>query len=224
MKKAQKNRRSDHPGIQSKGAGISLSQRPDFFRNSVLVSLILIAIILVVYAPVGHYGFLSWDDPPYVTKNSEVSQGLRWDGLVWAFTTGHSANWHPLTWLSHMLDVSLYGKSAGYHHLTSVLWHIANTLLLFWALFRMTGVWGPGVMVAALFAIHPIHAESVAWIAERKDVLSAQQYGYRFGKSGPVSGGNPSFQRSPASESHAGGRPVKSFHSVSGTGEKPSDS
>ncbi len=171
MKKKRKNRRGSNSGIQKTSVEVASSSRSSF-RDTLSISLILAAVILVVYAPVRHYGFLSWDDPLYVAQNVEVSQGLRWDGLVWAFTTGHSANWHPLTWLSHMTDVQLFGKSAGLHHLTSVLLHMANTLLLFWALCRMTGAWQPSAMVAALFAVHPVHVESVAWVAERKDVLS----------------------------------------------------
>ena len=137
------------------------------------LSLVLIALNLFIYAPALNSGFLTWDDPGYVTKNAEVLRGLTWQGLQWAFTTGHASNWHPLTWLSHMLDVQFYGEAAGLHHLTNILLHIANTLLLFWALCRMTGTWRPGVVVAALFAVHPMHVESVAWVAERKDVLSA---------------------------------------------------
>jgi tetratricopeptide (TPR) repeat protein len=146
--------------------------RPASFRSLPWVLLALIAVNLIIYAPAWHYGFLSWDDPLYVSKNAEVTRGLTWHGVVWAFTTGHSANWHPLTWLSHMLDVQLYGMAAGPHHLTNILLHIANTLLLFWVLRRMTGAWCPSAVVAGLFAAHPLHVESVAWIAERKDVLS----------------------------------------------------
>lgn len=140
---------------------------------ALLIPLLLIALNLVVYAPAWDYGFLSWDDPLYVRDNAEVARGLTWRGFLWAFTTGHAANWHPLTWLSHMLDVQFFGMDAGLHHLTNILLHIANTLLLFWALVRMTGTWRPGAIVAALFAVHPLHVESVAWISERKDVLSA---------------------------------------------------
>jgi protein O-mannosyl-transferase len=148
------------------------SNIPVSFGSMLGVSLALIAINLVIYSPAWHYGFLSWDDPLYISKNAEVARGLTWHSVVWAFTTGHSANWHPLTWLSHMLDVQLYGMAAGFHHGTNVLLHIANTLLLFTALCRMTGAWRRSAIVAAFFAVHPLHVESVAWIAERKDVLS----------------------------------------------------
>jgi Flp pilus assembly protein TadD len=132
----------------------------------------LIFINLLVYAPVRQYGFVNLDDPPYVTKNPNVTSGLTWHNVAWAFTTGHEANWHPLTWLSHMLDVQLFGLNPGAHHLTNLLFHIANTLLLFWILFRLTGALGRSTFVAALFGVHPSHVESVAWVAERKDVLS----------------------------------------------------
>src|SRR5208282_1193673 len=108
----------------------------------------------------------------YVSENADVSGGLTWHGVWWAFTTGAAANWHPLTWLSHMLDVQLYGAAPGPHHLTNLLFHIANTLLLFGLLHRMTGALGRSAFVAGLFALHPLHVESVAWVAERKDVLS----------------------------------------------------
>jgi tetratricopeptide (TPR) repeat protein len=136
------------------------------------VALALIAITLTVYAPVRHHGFLTWDDTLYVTQNPEVLRGLTWHGVRWAFTTGYAWNWHPLTWLSHMLDVQLYGRDAGLHHLTNVLLHVANTLLLFGLLHRTTGDVARSGFVAALFGVHPLHVESVAWVAERKDVLS----------------------------------------------------
>jgi tetratricopeptide (TPR) repeat protein len=142
-------------------------------RGPVLwISLALIAVTVVVYTAVRRHGFVNLDDPRYVTENAVVAAGLTWRGALWAFTTGYASNWHPLTWLSHMLDVQLYGMQAGGHHLTSLLLHIANTLLLFGVLYRMTGAVGRSAFVAALFAVHPLHVESVAWVAERKDVLS----------------------------------------------------
>jgi Flp pilus assembly protein TadD len=119
-----------------------------------------------------HADFVSLDDPTYVSENPHVKGGLTWSGVVWAFTSGRAANWHPLTWLSHMLDVQLYGVQAGPHHVTSVALHCVNALLLFLVLARATGARGRSALVAALFAVHPLHVESVAWIAERKDVLS----------------------------------------------------
>jgi protein O-mannosyl-transferase len=152
---------------------INISIPSPSIKNLLLVSFGLIAITLFVYAPSWHYGFLSYDDPLYVSGNVEVSHGLTGRGVLWAFTAGHAANWHPLTWLSHMLDVQFYGMVAERHHLTNVLFHIANALLLFWLLCRTTNAWRRSAMVAFLFAVHPLHVESVAWIAERKDVLSA---------------------------------------------------
>ncbi|HEY3120909.1 MAG TPA: tetratricopeptide repeat protein [Vicinamibacteria bacterium] len=128
---------------------------------------------MTLYAPVRHHGFVNFDDSQYVSENPSVSAGLTWQGLSWAFTTRHAGNWHPLTWLSHMLDVQLFGLDAGAHHLTSLALHVANTLLLFGLLHAMTGALVRSAFVAALFGVHPLHVESVAWVAERKDVLSA---------------------------------------------------
>jgi hypothetical protein len=113
-----------------------------------------------------------WDDPDYVTDNAHVAQGLTWQGARWASTSTAAANWHPVTWLSHMLDVQLYGMNAGPQHITNLLIHILNALLLLGWLYTMTGALGRSTFVAGLFAVHPLHVESVAWIAERKDVLS----------------------------------------------------
>ena len=116
--------------------------------------------------------FVALDDPAYVTANPHVAGGLTWQNVSWAFTATHAANWHPLTWLSHMLDVQLFGMSARAHHLVSLALHLASTLLLFLLLARMTAAPARSAFVAALFAVHPLHVESVAWVAERKDVLS----------------------------------------------------
>jgi tetratricopeptide (TPR) repeat protein len=132
----------------------------------------LVAINVIVYAPVRHHDFVALDDTEYVTENRQVTGGLTWPAVAWAFTTDRVANWHPLTWLSHMLDVQLFGVNAGPHHVTNLALHVLNTLLLFVVLRRMTGHLGRSAFVAALFAVHPLHVESVAWIAERKDVLS----------------------------------------------------
>jgi len=138
----------------------------------VLVSACLILATIAVYWPLTQSDFVHYDDGLYVTDNTKVQEGLTLDNIIWAFTTFHASNWHPLTWLSHMLDCRLYGLNPGGHHLTNLLFHILNTLLLFFILRRITGkLWQSG-FVAALFAIHPLHVESVAWIAERKDVLS----------------------------------------------------
>ncbi len=141
-------------------------------RTTIAIAIGLAALVAIVYAPVRHFDFVQLDDPAYVTENPQVLRGFTLEGLRWALTTGHAANWHPVTWLSHMLDVQLFGLAPGAHHVTSVLLHIANTLLLFGLLARMTGAPWRSAFVAALFGVHPLHVESVAWVAERKDVLS----------------------------------------------------
>jgi len=140
--------------------------------NSWWVVVILVAINLISYAPSWHYGFVNYDDPAYVSSNPAVTGGLTWGAVRWAFTTGHESNWHPLTWLSHMADVELFGLNAGAHHAVSLAFHVASTLLLFWFLNQTTGNLTASALVGALFAVHPLHVESVVWIAERKDVLS----------------------------------------------------
>jgi protein O-mannosyl-transferase len=136
------------------------------------ICLALAAAVLIVFGQVVHHDFLNVDDNLYVYKNPQVFAGLTWDGIAWAFTHAHGANWHPLTWLSHMLDCQFYGLRPGGHHVTNVLLHAANAVLLFLVLRRMTSTTWQSALVAALFAIHPLRVESVAWIAERKDVLS----------------------------------------------------
>ncbi|HEX8943118.1 MAG TPA: tetratricopeptide repeat protein [Gemmatimonadaceae bacterium] len=136
------------------------------------IALALAAVTVAAYAGVWRNGFVSWDDPSYVSENAHVLGGLTWRGVAWAFTNTQGANWHPVTWLSHMLDVQLFGLDPGMHHAVSLLLHILNTVLLFGVLHRMTGALGRSAFVAALFAVHPLHVESVAWAAERKDVLS----------------------------------------------------
>jgi len=137
-----------------------------------LIGLFLALITLLVYLPVAFQGFTIFDDADYVTDNHVVQNGLTWAGIEWAFTTWHASNWHPLTWLSHMADCELFGLNAGAHHLVNVLFHAANTVLLFVLLLRLTQALWPGAFIAALFAWYPLHVESVAWISERKDVLS----------------------------------------------------
>lgn len=140
--------------------------------RSRIIALSLALITLLVYLPVTWHDFVNYDDGDYVTENHEVQNGLTWAGIKWAFTTGHASNWHPLTWLSHMTDCELFALYPGGHHLTSVLFHVANVVLLFVLVRRLTGALWPSAFVAALFAWHPLHVESVAWVAERKDVLS----------------------------------------------------
>jgi tetratricopeptide (TPR) repeat protein len=137
-----------------------------------LLALLLVAGSCLVYGRVAGFGFVLFDDHQYLTSNPVVRNGLTWEGLRWAFTTTHLSNWHPLTWLSHMLDVELFGMNPGAHHLVNLLFHVLNGLFLFFFLIRTTGESWKSWIVAALFLLHPLHVESVAWIAERKDVLS----------------------------------------------------
>jgi protein O-mannosyl-transferase len=141
-------------------------------RHDLPVILFIVISTVLVYGQVGDFDFIHYDDPHYVRDNVIVQNGLTWQGVRWAFTTTAMANWHPLTWLSYMLDCQLFGVSPGAHHLVNVLFHLINSILLFLILQRMTGARWRSAFVAALFAFHPLHVESVAWIAERKDVLS----------------------------------------------------
>lgn len=136
------------------------------------VAMMLALLTVGSFAGLARNGFVGLDDPSYLIENRQVRAGLTPAGIAWAFTTTHAGNWHPLTWLSHMLDVELFGMSAGAHHLVSLAIHAANTLLLFLLLRGLTGALWRSALVAALFAVHPLHVESVAWAAERKDVLA----------------------------------------------------
>jgi Tfp pilus assembly protein PilF len=137
-----------------------------------IVVLILVVATIALYYPVSHHPFLNYDDDAYVTENIHVQSGLTWATVQWASTTFESANWHPLTWISHALDYQMFQLDPGGHHETNVVLHVVNVLLLFWVLLRATGSVGPSLMVAALFALHPANVESVAWISERKNLLS----------------------------------------------------
>jgi protein O-mannosyl-transferase len=143
-----------------------------FDRRAVLSVALLAGLTLAVFAPVVSSQFINLDDNLYVTGNDRVQQGLTWHNARWALTTLDAANWQPVTWLSHMLDVSLFGLNPGGHHATSLLIHTLNVILLFFWLRSMTGALGKSAVVAAIFAVHPLALESVAWIAERKNVLS----------------------------------------------------
>ena len=141
-------------------------------RARVLAIEVLLAVLtLAAYSGVVRNGFTSFDDDVYLTSNEHVSSGLSLANVAWAFTTGHGANWHPLTWISHMIDCQLFGLRAAGHHLVSVVLHVATALLLFRFWLRTTAAVGPSAFVAMVFALHPQHVESVAWAAERKDVL-----------------------------------------------------
>jgi protein O-mannosyl-transferase len=141
-------------------------------HNKLLLCLLLGLLSLLGYWRIARCDFVAFDDFAYITENPKVQAGLTLDGIAWAFHTGHSGNWHPLTWLSHMLDVQLYGLQPAGHHLTNLCFHLANTVLLFLLFNRMTGALWRSALVAGLFALHPTHVESVAWVSERKDVLS----------------------------------------------------
>ncbi len=142
-------------------------------RTALWVSLALFATILVVFGGVRHFGFVNWDDPQYVAENPHVLGGVSWENVRWAFSSTRAAGlWLPITWLSLMLDATWWGSSPAGYHVTNVLLHAANAVLLFGLLYRTSGARGRSVLVAALFAFHPLQVESVAWVTERKDVLS----------------------------------------------------
>jgi Flp pilus assembly protein TadD len=139
----------------------------------ILIAAGLAIITIAIYAQVIGHQFISLDDDLYIRENPMVNRGVTLAGLEWAFTTFHAANWHPLTWIAHMIDCQIFGLKAGGHLFVNVLIHVANTLLVFWLLLRTTHARWPSALVAALFALHPLHVESVAWVAERKDTLAA---------------------------------------------------
>ncbi len=136
------------------------------------LGLLLVVATVALYYPVSGHPFVNYDDNVYVTENEQVKSGLNWDTLQWAFTTTEAGNWHPLTWLSHAFDYQLFQADPAGHHNTNLLLHVLNALLLFWVLRQATGFTGRSWMVAALFALHPVNVESVAWISERKNLLS----------------------------------------------------
>ena len=140
---------------------------------SAAICFMLAVVTFVLYWPTVHHNFINFDDPDYIVTNSHVNSGLNWPNVAWAFTSVHADFWIPLTWISHMVDCQCFGLNAGAHHLVNVAFHIANSLLLFLWLNQSTGARWRSAFVAALFAWHPLRIESVAWAAERKDVLSA---------------------------------------------------
>ncbi|HVV01986.1 MAG TPA: glycosyltransferase family 39 protein, partial [Verrucomicrobiae bacterium] len=141
-------------------------------RFEFLASVCLFLITFAVFSPDLLNGFMGYDDPDYVTSNPNVQAGITFKSLAWAFTTGHAANWHPLTWISHLLDVQVFGLHPWGHHLTSDLVHAGNVILCFLVLHRLTRDRALAFFAALLFGIHPLRVESVAWISERKDVLA----------------------------------------------------
>ena len=145
----------------------------DSKKKILIVYIVLTLAAVAVFWQVHQYDFVNIDDNIYVTENSHIQSGITLDGVIWAFSTKYAELWNPLIWISFMLDYQLYGLNAGGYHLTNLILHILSTLLLFWLFNRMTGMIWRSAFVAALFALHPLHVESVAWVSERKDVLSA---------------------------------------------------
>ena len=141
-------------------------------QPELVVSLLLVVCILFLYYPLLSFDFINLDDTLYVTENPHVQEGLSLKGIIWAFGSTSASHWQPLTWISHMLDCQVYGLDPGMHHATSLILHAVNSLLLFWILNRITGSIWPSALVAALFGLHPINVDSVAWIAQRKNLLS----------------------------------------------------
>ena len=166
------NRRKHSSGVSGLGS-CARAQHAKSWVTDLLVCLVLVAVTWAVFGQTLGHDFVNFDDHVYVYENPLVIRGLSTEGIIGAFTHTHARNWHPLTTLSHMLDCQLYGLKAGGHHFTNVILHTISVLLLFLVLKQMTGALWRSAFVAVLFAIHPLHVESVAWIAERKDVLSA---------------------------------------------------
>jgi protein O-mannosyl-transferase len=162
----------DNFRVQTAGGTFSQRLLSDVRQKPALLGALLVTVTLFLYAPVAHHEFLEYDDGAYVAKNIHVRTGLTLDNAAWAFTTFHEANWHPLTWLSHMTDCQLFGLNPGPHHLVNVAFHTINVFLLFLLLQAATGAVWRSFFVAALFAVHPLNVETVAWVAERKSLLS----------------------------------------------------
>ena len=146
--------------------------KPTAYIRFALLALLVVVSTVVVYSPVRQHGFVNYDDDEYVVRNTHVHSGLTPDSLTWALTSTATGNWHPLTWMSHALDCQLFGLDPSAHHLTNVVFHALSTLLLAWILNVVTGAPIRSVIVAGLFGLHPLNVESVAWVAERKNVLS----------------------------------------------------
>jgi len=167
-----------------------------------VLGLLLVVATIAVYFPVGHHPFVNYDDMVYVVNNPHIQSGLDWDTISWAFTTFYQFNWHPLTWLSHAVDVQMFQLEPGGHHVINLLLQVLNVVLLFWVLLRATGYVGRSAMVAGLFALHPVNVESVAWISERKNLLSMMFFllglgAYRWYASSQAGGKSPLKTQSP---------------------------
>ena len=191
-------------------SGRSSSSFTEKFKSPLGIGLVLAVITLATYWPATHHDFVDYDDSDYVTQNPNAQAGLSARSLAWVWHSEVARNWHPLTMLSHMVDCQVYGMRPGWHHLTSLLFHVANVLLLLFLLRRLTGAIWRSALVAALFALHPLHVESVAWVAERKDVLSTffflltlmayARYVTGQMRAGEVEGREPKDERKPKSE------------------------
>jgi protein O-mannosyl-transferase len=167
-------RRSRNRPVSEAAPGVAIARaRTSPPRIDLWLGLALAAAVIAVYARVMGFDFVTLDDPVYVTENPHVQAGLSWAGVVWAWNASFGGQWHPLTWLSHMLDCQLFGLNAGWHHFTNVLIHALSTVVCFRLFHRLTGARWNSLVVALVFAFHPLHVESVAWVCERKDVLSA---------------------------------------------------
>src|ERR1022692_461618 len=179
IRAGSENRQKDTAGklaTASKGGGgqgvwNTLLESPR--KRDLVICSLLAVVTLALYSPViSHLFIFNYDDDSYVINNSHVQAGLVWETVAWAFTSTEYSNWHPLTWLSHALDCELYGLNPEGHHVTNLVLHVLNVMLLFLLLVRATGAAGRSLLVSALFALHPLNVESVAWVAERKNVLS----------------------------------------------------
>jgi tetratricopeptide (TPR) repeat protein len=169
-----KKRKNDRPTTEDVTREPLQKEAPEVrsSRHGLWVMPVLVLLILVVYHPVRHHGFALYDDIPYVAENTNIQGASLWQSLRWGLTTSLAGYWMPLTWASHAIDVHFFGLNAGPQHVTNVVFHILNTLLLFVVLRSLTGHWKPSAFVAAMFAVHPLNVEPVAWIAERKGLLS----------------------------------------------------
>jgi tetratricopeptide (TPR) repeat protein len=171
-KRAARKRKIGRISAANRRSVVPLSHATTFRRPDLVILLGLAVVTFAIYAQVIGHQFITLDDPTYIQENPMVDRGVTLAGLAWAFTTFHGTNWHPLTWISHMIDCQFFGMNAGRHLLVNALIHVANTLLVFWFLLRTTHARWPSALVAAFFALHPLHVESVAWASERKDTLS----------------------------------------------------
>src|SRR6266481_7790758 len=171
-RRAQKRKAAGFRTAAKGRSAVPRRRATTFGRPDLLILLGLAVMTFAIYAQVIGHQFITLDDDAYIKENAMVNRGVTLGGVAWVFTTFDQGNWHPLTWIAHMIDTQLFGMNAGGHLLVNALIHVANTLLVFWFLFRTTHARWPSALVAALFALHPLHVESVAWASERKDTLS----------------------------------------------------